>query len=231
MRPLITALIDTYNHERYIEQAIVSVLEQGLSAEELEIVVVDDGSTDGTAEVIEKFAPRVSHVRKENGGQASAFNAGYWESRGEIVALLDGDDWWAKGKLQAVVEALEANPELAAASHGYFEYHEKTGEKRARGLAGKRFVNVATREAVEEAREAWPYLLMGALTVRRKVLDWIMPIPEEMVFMADSAIQVAAIVMGAVVLEEPLFYYRHHGENLWAVDAGDREKLRRRWGC
>jgi hypothetical protein len=60
-------------------------------------------------------------------------------------------------------------------------------------------------------------------------LDWIMPIPEEMVFMADSAIQVAAIVMGAVVLEEPLFYYRHHGENLWAVDAGDREKLRRRW--
>src|SRR6185369_8029154 len=90
-------------------------------------------------------------------------------------------------------------------------------------------VNVATLEAVDEARTAWPYLLMGALTVRRKVLDWIMPIPEEMVFMADSAIQVAAIVMGAVVLEEPLFYYRHHGENLWAVDTGDREKLRRRW--
>jgi glycosyltransferase involved in cell wall biosynthesis len=228
MKPLVTALIDTYNHERYIEQAIVSVLEQELSAEELEIVVVDDGSTDGTASIVERFAPRVKHVRKKNGGQASAFNAGYGESHGEIVALLDGDDWWAKGKLKAVLEALEAKPELGAASHGYFEYHEETGEKRARGLAGKRFVNVATLEAVEEARTAWPYLLMGALTVRRKVLEWIMPIPEELVFMADSAIQVAAIVMGAVVLEEPLFYYRHHGTNLWAIDAGNREKLRRR---
>jgi glycosyltransferase involved in cell wall biosynthesis len=228
MKPLVTALIDTYNHEKYIEQAIESVLEQGLSAEELEMVVVDDGSTDGTAAIVEKFAPRVRLVRKTNGGQASAFNAGYRESRGEIVALLDGDDWWAKGKLKAVLEELEARPELGAASHGYFQYQEKTGETRARGLAGKRFVNLETPEAVEEARTAWPYLLMGALTVRRKVLDWIMPIPEELVFMADSAIQVAAMVMGAVVLEEPLFYYRHHGTNLWAIDAGNREKLRRR---
>src|SRR5437763_15554824 len=135
MKPFVTALIDTYNHEKYIEQAIVSVLEQGLSAEELEIVVVDDGSRDGTASIAEKFAPRVRLVRKKNGGQASAFNAGYRESRGEIVALLDGDDWGAKGKLNAVLDALGAKPELAAASHGYFEYDEGTGETRARGLA------------------------------------------------------------------------------------------------
>src|SRR5579859_3686163 len=106
MTPLITALIDTYNHERYIEQALVSVLEQGLSAEELEIVVVDDGSTDGTAKVVERFGARVKLVRKKNGGQASAFNAGFAESRGEIIAMLDGDDWWAKGKLAAAAEAL-----------------------------------------------------------------------------------------------------------------------------
>src|SRR3954468_2426593 len=87
-KPLITALIDTYNHEKYIEQALVSVVEQGLSAAELEIVVVDDGSTDKTPEIIKGFAPRVKHVRKKNGGQASAFNAGFAESRGEIVATL-----------------------------------------------------------------------------------------------------------------------------------------------
>jgi len=89
--------VDTYNHERYIEQALVSVLEQGLSPAELEIVVVDDGSTDQTPSLIQKFAPRVKHVRKKNGGQASAFNAGFAEARGEIVAFLDGDDWWANG--------------------------------------------------------------------------------------------------------------------------------------
>src|SRR4051794_17310149 len=148
MRPLVTALIDTYNHEKYIEQAIVSVLEQGLSAEELEIVVVDDGSTDGTASMVEKFAPRVRLLRKKNGGQASAFNVGSRESRGEIVALLDGDDWWAPGKLKAVVEALERNPEVAAVSHGYFEFHEDTQEALPRVPAGRIVLSVATQPAI-----------------------------------------------------------------------------------
>jgi glycosyltransferase involved in cell wall biosynthesis len=228
MKPSVTALIDTYNHERYIEQAIVSVLEQGLSAAELEIVVVDDGSTDGTASIIQKFAPRVRHIRKKNGGQASAFNAGFVESRGEIVALLDGDDWWAKGKLKEVVEALEQNPQIAAVSHGYYEFHEETQEAVERVPAARTSVSIDTREAVEAARAAWPFLLMGALTVRRKVLDWIMPIPEEMVFMADTAIQVAAILMGTMLLERPLFYYRQHSQNLWAIDPANQPKLRRR---
>src|ERR1700719_4504741 len=131
MKPLITALVDTYNHERYIEQALTSVLEQGLSAAELEIVVVDDGSTDKTPSIIQKFAPRVKHLRKKNGGQASAFNTGFAESRGEIVALLDGDDWWAEGKLAAVAQALEKNPELAAGGHGYYKFHDETKEVQA----------------------------------------------------------------------------------------------------
>ena len=92
MKPLVTALVNTHNHEKYIEQALTSVLEQGMSAEELEILVVDDGSEDRTPSIIHKFAPRVRHVRKRNGGQASAFNVGFAESRGQIIALLDGDD-------------------------------------------------------------------------------------------------------------------------------------------
>src|ERR1700740_3253440 len=114
MKPLITALVDTYNHERYIEQALVSVLEQGLSPSELEIVVVDDGSTDRTPEIIQKFLPRVKYLRKRNGGQASALNAGFAAANGEIVAILDGDDWWAEKKLTTVIDALEKNPEAAA---------------------------------------------------------------------------------------------------------------------
>jgi glycosyltransferase involved in cell wall biosynthesis len=228
MKPLITALIDTYNHEKYIEQALVSVLEQGLSPAELEIVVVDDGSTDGTASIIQKFVPRVKHVRKKNGGQASAFNAGFAESRGEIIALLDGDDWWAEGKLAAVAEALEKTPEVAAVGHGYYEYLEETKEERLCVPPARRVVNTATAEAMRGAVTSWPFLLMGALTVRRRLLEWIMPLPEEMVFMADSAIQVAAMVMGALILEEPLFYYRRHAENLFAIDPKNAEKARRK---
>src|ERR1700684_1962393 len=100
MHPLVSVLIDTYNHERFIEQAILSVLDQDFPAPDMEILVVDDGSTDGTPEIIRKFAPRVRYQRKSNGGQASAFNAGIPETKGDIVAMLDGDDWWARGKLK-----------------------------------------------------------------------------------------------------------------------------------
>src|SRR5437879_8981455 len=109
--PLVTVLIDTYNHERFIEQAIVSALEQDFPTSEREILVVDDGSTDNTPALVRKFGPQVRYLRKANGGQASAFNVGIPEARGEIVAFLDGDDWWAKHKLSTVLEVVSENHE------------------------------------------------------------------------------------------------------------------------
>jgi glycosyltransferase involved in cell wall biosynthesis len=226
MKPLITALVDTYNHERYIEQALVSVLEQGLSPAELEIVVVDDGSTDRTPEIIQKFAPRVKHVRKTNGGQASAFNAGFAEARGEIVAFLDGDDWWARGKLLTVADELERHPEVVAVGHGYYEFDERTSETQLRIPRRRTIVNMASREATRAAIRERRFLVTGALTARRRVLEWIMPIPEEMRFMADAALQAAALVTGTLILEQPLFYYRHHAQNLYAIDSNHAEKVR-----
>jgi glycosyltransferase involved in cell wall biosynthesis len=227
--PLITALIDTYNHEKYIEQALVSVLEQGLSAEELEIVAVDDGSTDRTPEIIKKFAPRVKHLRKENGGQASAFNAGFAEAHGEIIAILDGDDWWAKGKLAACVEALERNPEVAAVGHGFHKFDDETKTIESCVPPKSTVINLATPQAAREASLLWTFLLMGALTLRRKVLDQIMPLPNDMLFMADTVIQTAAMNFGVLLLQEQLFYYRQHGGNLWAVDPANAARLCRRY--
>ncbi len=231
MKPLITALVDTYNHERYIEQALVSVLEQGLSPAELEIVVVDDGSTDQTPSIIQKFVPRVKHVRKKNGGQASAFNAGFAEARGEIVAFLDGDDWWAKEKLLTVADALEREPAVAAVGHGHYEFHEKTNETRLLVPQRPALISMADREATRIAALHRRFLLPSALTVRRKVLEWIMPIPEEMLFIADVSLQAAALVMGTLILEQPLFYYRYHAQNLYSIDPkqNDDAKLCRKY--
>jgi len=83
-RPFVSVLIDTYNHERFIEQAIRSVLEQDFPASDREIVVVDDGSQDRTPEIIAKFASQVRLVRKANGGQASAFNTGIRNARAKL---------------------------------------------------------------------------------------------------------------------------------------------------
>src|ERR1700745_3162605 len=104
--PAATILIDTYNHERFIEEAIVSALEQDFPRAETDILVVDDGSTARTPEIFRKFQPHWRLLQKTNGGQASAFNTGIPEARGEVVALLDGDDWWAKKKLSIVMDYL-----------------------------------------------------------------------------------------------------------------------------
>src|SRR5262249_1478454 len=117
-RPFVSVLIDTYNHERFIEQAIVSALEQDFPASDREILVVDDGSTDRTPEIARKLEPRIRMLRKPNGGQASAFNAAIPACSGEIIAFLDGDDWWKGDKLAKVVSVLSANPSCGIVGHG-----------------------------------------------------------------------------------------------------------------
>src|SRR5882724_345495 len=128
-KPFLSVLIDTYNHQRFIEQAVRSALEQDFSASEREVLVVDDGSTDGTREILRKFEPGVRVIRKENGGQASAFNVGIPECRGEIIAFLDGDDWWARNKLERVVASMSADLAIGMVGHAIVEFFEDGTEK------------------------------------------------------------------------------------------------------
>ena len=88
-RPFVSVLIDTYNHERFIEQAIVSVLEQDFPAAEREIIVVDDGSVDGAGQIAAEYGARL--IRTENRGLSAARNLGWQSATGEIVAYIDDD--------------------------------------------------------------------------------------------------------------------------------------------
>jgi len=228
MKPLISVLIDTYNHERYIEQALVSTVEQDFAAADFEIVVVDDGSTDRTPDIVKKFAPRVRLVRKRNGGQASAFNTALPELNGEIVALLDGDDWFAKNKLIRVNRAFEENPDAGGVAHGFYEVDEATGRTTTRAPQSQNFVNLATEAAAREALLWWPFMVVGSLTVRREILRRAVPIAAELVFCADGPIAWSAIAGGVQIFEEPLCYYRRHGSNLHAIAVQNTAKLRRK---
>jgi hypothetical protein len=123
---------------------------------------------------------------------------------------------------------LEKDPEAAAVGHGYFEVHENTKEVRVCTPQQTKFLNLATPEAAHEALLGRCFLLIGALTVRIKVLQQIMPIPEVLTFCADAPIAMASMAMGVRVLEEPLCYYRHHSNNLYAVDRENMMNMRRR---
>ncbi|HEY4950913.1 MAG TPA: glycosyltransferase [Candidatus Acidoferrales bacterium] len=228
-KPLISVLIDTYNHERYIEQAIVSVLEQDFPADEVEIVMVDDGSTDSTPSIVEKFLPRIRYIRKENGGQASAFNVGIPELHGPIVAFLDGDDWWAKQKLSVVAETFEANPEIAAVGHGFYEVRDTEPPHDMFIPAKTCRLDVSSADAARLANAGLTMLGTSRLSIRREILNRLMPLPEELVFCADAPIFTLALALGgAIVIDRPLCYYRQHSESRFAHNAGDVANSHRR---
>ena len=98
-RPQFSVLINNYNYARYLNACIDSALAQ--EGVDFEVVVVDDGSTDGLREIIAAYGDRIIPVLKANGGQASSFNAGYAASKGGIVCLLDADDAFLPNKLAA----------------------------------------------------------------------------------------------------------------------------------
>lgn len=228
-KPLVSVLIDTYNHEQFIEQAIASVLEQDISLPDADIVVVDDGSTDRTPELVRRFEPHVRLLRKSNGGQASAFNAGIAECRGEIVAFLDGDDWWEKEKLRIVLEAFDASPDIGAVGHGLFEV-DAEGRRLYRNKPDR--VYRCFLHNVEEAnwfRELMSFLGTSRLAIRRPVIDRLLPVPDPLTIEADEYLATLAIaVSGAIVLDQPLTNYRYHSGNLYQFGAFSQEKARRK---
>ena len=109
--PRVSVVIPTYNCAHYLGQAIDSVL--GQSYTDLEVIVVDDGSRDNTAEVAAAYGPRIRYMRQENSGLPAARNRAIEAAGGELIALLDADDWWEPNKLQAQVEMIDADGEVA----------------------------------------------------------------------------------------------------------------------
>lgn len=117
---LISVVIPAYNTGHLVSEAISSVLNQ--SHRRVEVIVVDDGSTDNTQRVVSDLAdkdPRVNYIYQENKGLGGARNTGIYRARGEYLAFLDADDLFLPGKLQKQAEALDADPELGLVAGGH----------------------------------------------------------------------------------------------------------------
>jgi glycosyltransferase involved in cell wall biosynthesis len=114
--PKVSALMGAYNYSRYIVEAIDSAMQQDYPPELLELVVVDDGSTDNTAELVaacmERYPGRIKFIQQENAGATAATNRARLEASGDLIALLDADDVWLPHKTRRQVELMLRRPEL-----------------------------------------------------------------------------------------------------------------------
>lgn len=115
--PLISVVIPAYNAERFIADALLSIQEQDYAP--IEILIVDDGSSDNTVEVIRQTAPEAHLISQRNAGASSARNKAMQQARGEFICFLDADDGWFPGKIRAQANYLTSHPEVGVVYHNW----------------------------------------------------------------------------------------------------------------
>jgi glycosyltransferase involved in cell wall biosynthesis len=231
--PLFSVVIDNYNYGCYLEEAIDSVLNQTFPQNEIEIIVVDDGSTDDSSERLKKYRGKVTCIFKKNGGQASALNVGIANAKGAIISFLDADDYWHPMKLQCVFEEFQGSQALA------FVYHYMDVVNNQREMIDRYIFPSPLSE--KGARSGERYLqryLKGVLpffsptsgmTVRADCLKNAVPIPEEFRIAADIYLHyiLPFYAKELSLIKKPLGYYRMHGGNLYGSNVLTAEKVKR----
>ncbi len=122
--PLVSVIIPTYNSGKYISHAVQSVLEQ--SCRSYEVIVIDDGSTDGTKDVLSGFHDRIKYFYQENQGPSAARNKGIKKAKGEYISFLDADDLWTSNKIEVQLDFLERHRDIGLV---FSDIKEFDGEK------------------------------------------------------------------------------------------------------
>src|SRR5262249_11800620 len=205
-------VINNYNYGRFLRDAIGSALNQ--SYPHVEVIVVDDGSTDDSREIIAGYGDRIIPVLKENGGQASALNEGFARSWGKVILFLDSDDMLLGTAVERSLSPLR-NPRIVKVHWPLWVMDgdgAKTGEMVPKGVLAegdlREFVirkGPASHGNPPTSGNAWA----------RSFLDRVLPIPEpEFKFCADIYLLELAPLFGELRrISEPQSLYRIHGQN------------------
>jgi glycosyltransferase involved in cell wall biosynthesis len=206
--PSISVAVPAYNAAPWIATTIESVLAQ--SSPPLEIVVVDDGSTDGTAEELERFGDRVRVIAQENRGPSAAYNRAFAAAGGDYIAMCPADDVWEPCKLQWQGEALSAQPEIDITF----------GHAREFGLSDQEYDRPPGRGVLENGafcRAMFETCLIPAPTalIRRELYEQLGPFREDLAC-EDYEFWMRALAADAVFHYEPrlLVNFRRHGGNV-----------------
>jgi glycosyltransferase involved in cell wall biosynthesis len=209
-----SVLLNNYNYARYLGAAIESVLAQTFP--DLELLIVDDGSTDASREIIEGYRdPRIVRIFQSNGGQASAFLAGIHRAKGEYLAFLDSDDTWEPNKLAQCLEILDRDSEISVLCHGYRVVDGESREigSRPNPPSSGYFDAMAAyrRYTLELPFSPTSFICARTSAARQVVLD-----PQRWRLCADVPLYVGLSTLGKVyIMDEILGSYRRHQSNGW----------------
>ncbi len=207
----ISVLMCNYNYAAFIRKAIESVLTQTFS--NFELIIVDDGSTDNSRDVINSFEDeRIVRVFKENGGQASAFNAAFQRSSGELICLIDSDDWWFENKLETVAQWDSFLPaDYSVLQHAVLNWLD--GET----VPYKRILPSGDCFGEMQSTGHYDYFVpTSGISFHRKCAEKVFPIPEALRICADAFLTRTLFTQGPVYsIPECLSYYRIHNNAVY----------------
>ena len=224
MSTLLSIVVNNYNYGRFLRQSIGSALAQ--TYPKVEVVVVDDGSTDGSREIIRSFGSRIVPLFQEkNAGQGAALNAGLAASRGGIVIFLDADDYLYPEAAACVVAAcgpgvgtVQYRLHLVASEGGLIDLYPPPEVTFDRGDVVPKLLRTGRYEGT----------VTSGIAFTRATLSAIGPIPAEQFRIgADGYLVTVAPFHGTIAaIEEPLGAYRLHDDNLWRFTSLSAKKFR-----
>lgn len=214
-RPKVSVLVSNYNYAEYIGESLESALSQ--TYDNLEVIVCDDGSTDNSRDIIEGYCRRDARVRliaKENGGQASGFNAAFAASTGQLICFLDSDDIFRPTKVACMIEAHQQTPK---AGFGLHRVQRVSRQRRPQGVwpLGPVLPQGWHGERMLKTGGVLAYMPpTSGLSLHRSVADCIFPLPLSFRLNADQVItRLAPLLTSIVRRQEVLTEYRLHGAN------------------
>ena len=217
-QPLVSVVMTCYNHEPYVAEAIASVLTQDYRP--LEVIIVDDGSTDASRFRIAKAVDGagglpIRVIEQANAGQAAALNAGIRASTGAIVALMDGDDLWTPDKLSRMARFIETHPGGGVYQH---QVDDGTGHPFRMLLPSgdimARWLEDGVLNTAIDPQRVQVNVPTSGLVFRREVLDDLLPIPEALVVCPDFYLFVLGLTHGPLYSEPAtLATWRNHDAN------------------
>ncbi len=223
INPLVSIVIGNYNYERFIKEAIDSALNQ--TYQNIEVIVVDDGSQDKSRQIISSYGDRVIAIFKENGGQPSNYNAGFAASSGDIICFLDSDDIYLPNKVAEMVKIFVSDDEIAWCFHS-IQLTDAKSNPLDSSLMHKQISRQCDFRARIKSGKIPPHLPpSSALSFRRSLLEKILPMPTTKATPgSDHYVKFMAVGLSkGFILGKDLTLQRIHENNMGTLRSDDRQ--------